>query len=138
MEIRFFSMRATDGDGAINARVVLGCPEVVAETACPETENAARARHKSSSGPSPRRGPKSAIYDFLIEKYENKNPSKSLINTAQRPVLIEKKRKVSFSGPARPGGPPKGSSARKNRAKLPRWGTSESERKRTDAQQAVS
>ena|ERR1022692_4478275 len=61
-------------------------------------------------------------YDFLIEKYENKNPSKTLINTAQRLVLIEKKRKVSFSGPARPGGPPKGSSAPKGRAEVPRRG----------------
>jgi hypothetical protein len=138
MELRFASMRAMDGDGAMNARIALGYPEVVAETAYPETENAVRARHKSSSSPNSRSGPNSAIYDFLIEKYENKNPSKTHINTAQRPVLIEKKRKVPFSGPARPGGPLKGSSARKNQAEVPRRGTSESERKRTDARQAVS
>jgi hypothetical protein len=32
-----------------------------------------------------------SIYDFLIEKYENKDPSKTLMNIASQPVLIEKK-----------------------------------------------
>jgi hypothetical protein len=34
---------------------------------------------------------KSLIYDFLNQEYENKNPSKTLINIASLPVLIEKK-----------------------------------------------
>jgi hypothetical protein len=138
MEIRFASMRATDGGGAMNSRVAPACPDLAARTVRPGTENAVRARSETNCGPNSRSGPKSAIYDFLIEKYETKNPSKTHINTVQRPVLIEKKRKIPFSGPARPGGPPKGSSARKDRAEVPRRGTSESERKRTDAQQAVS
>jgi hypothetical protein len=36
-------------------------------------------------------------YDFLIEKYENKNPSKTLINIASRLILIEKKTHMAKS-----------------------------------------
>jgi hypothetical protein len=34
-------------------------------------------------------------YDFLIEKYENKNPSKTLINIASRLILIAKKTHIA-------------------------------------------
>ena len=34
-------------------------------------------------------------YDFLIEKYENKNPSKTLINIAMRLILIAKKTHIA-------------------------------------------
>jgi hypothetical protein len=43
-------------------------------------------------------GPDFPAYDFLIEKYENKNPSETLINIASRPVLIEKITQVAKSG----------------------------------------
>jgi hypothetical protein len=34
-------------------------------------------------------------YDFLIEKYENKDPSKTLINIASRLILIAKKTHIA-------------------------------------------
>ena len=41
----------------------------------------------------------SSIYDFLNQEYENKNPSKTLINIATLPVLIEKKTRNPFFCP---------------------------------------
>lgn len=38
----------------------------------------------------------SSIYDFLNQEYENKNPSRTLINIASLPVLIEKKLRNHF------------------------------------------
>jgi hypothetical protein len=38
-----------------------------------------------------------SAYDFLIEKYENKNPSKTLINIASRLILIAKKTHIAKS-----------------------------------------
>lgn len=76
----FFALKAaTGGGGASNS--------------------ASRLARTPRYSPDPRNVYKIAIYDFLIEKYENKNPSKTLINIASHPVLIENKVEVSIFCP---------------------------------------
>src|SRR5579864_6614915 len=54
------------------------------------------ARAADNRAPDSFAAPKPSEYDFLNQKYENKNPSKILINIASQPVLIEKKTRNPF------------------------------------------
>src|SRR5579863_9235395 len=54
------------------------------------------ARAADNRAPDSFAGPKPLEYDFLNQKYENKNPLKTLINIASQPVLIEKKTRNPF------------------------------------------